>query len=313
MNTASRLALLFCRLGRLGFLGLLVGSALSLTACGNRYDELFSGEGASEQSRGGQQTLTIKGSDTMVILAQRWAEGFMAANANTTIQVSGGGSGTGIAALINGTTDLANSSRGIKEREIETIRSTRKAETVETPVAIDTIAVYVSEKNPIKQLSIATIKQIYRGRIKNWSELGGPDMPIVLYSRENNSGTYAYFKEQVLNDEDFAAEAQTLPGTAAVINAVARDEKGIGYGGIAFGEGVRALEIAGDDGVYYAPTMESAISGTYPLARFLYIYSAGEPSGIARQFLDYALSEIGQSVVDGVGYYPLPRELRGDE
>lgn len=302
MNTVSRILCL---------IGFLASVSLALSACGNRYDEITGGEGAKQS--GGRQTLTIKGSDTMVILAQRWAEGFMAANANSTIQVSGGGSGTGIAALINGTTDLANSSRKIKEREIETVRKNRSAEVVETPVAIDTIAVYVSEKNPVKKLNIETIKQIYRGRIKNWSEVGGPDLPIVLYSRENNSGTYAYFKEQVLDDEDFAAEAQTLPGTAAVINAVARDEKGIGYGGIAFGEGVRALEIAGEDGIHYAPTMENAIGGIYPLARFLYIYSAGEPTGIARQFLDFALSEIGQSVVDGVGYYPLPREMRGNE
>jgi len=302
MNTVSRILCL---------IGFLASVSLALSACGNRYDEITGGEGAKQS--GGRQTLTIKGSDTMVILAQRWAEGFMAANANSTIQVSGGGSGTGIAALINGTTDLANSSRKIKEREIETVRKNRSAEVVETPVAIDTIAVYVSEKNPVKKLNIETIKQIYRRRIKNWSEVGGPDLPIVLYSRENNSGTYAYFKEQVLDDEDFAAEAQTLPGTAAVINAVARDEKGIGYGGIAFGEGVRALEIAGEDGIHYAPTMENAIGGIYPLARFLYIYSAGEPTGIARQFLDFALSEIGQSVVDGVGYYPLPREMRGNE
>lgn len=302
MNTVSRILCL---------IGFLASVSLALSACGNRYDEITGGEGAKQS--GGRQTLTIKGSDTMVILAQRWAEGFMAANANSTIQVSGGGSGTGIAALINGTTDLANSSRKIKKREIETVRKNRSAEVVETPVAIDTIAVYVSEKNPVKKLNIETIKQIYRGRIKNWSEVGGPDLPIVLYSRENNSGTYAYFKEQVLDDEDFAAEAQTLPGTAAVINAVARDEKGIGYGGIAFGEGVRALEIAGEDGIHYAPTMENAIGGIYPLARFLYIYSAGEPTGIARQFLDFALSEIGQSVVDGVGYYPLPREMRGNE
>ncbi|NLE48493.1 MAG: phosphate ABC transporter substrate-binding protein [Sandaracinaceae bacterium] len=302
MNTLSRILCL---------IGFLASVSLALSACGNRYDEITGGEGAKQS--GGRQTLTIKGSDTMVILAQRWAEGFMAANANSTIQVSGGGSGTGIAALINGTTDLANSSRKIKEREIETVRKNRSAEVVETPVAIDTIAVYVSEKNPVKKLNIETIKQIYRGRIKNWSEVGGPDLPIVLYSRENNSGTYAYFKEQVLDDEDFVAEAQTLPGTASVINAVARDEKGIGYGGIAFGEGVRALEIAGEDGIHYAPTMENAIGGIYPLARFLYIYSAGEPTGIARQFLDFALSEIGQSVVDGVGYYPLPREMRGNE
>lgn len=276
--------------------------ATFLVGCGNQYDTSSSGTTTSAS-----ETLTIKGSDTLVILAQRWAEGFMAANPNATVQVSGGGSGTGIAALINGTTDLANSSRAIKEREIAQVKETRGADVVEHKVAIDALAVYVSDRNPLKSLHISQVKKIFRGQIRNWNELGGPDLPIVLYSRENNSGTYAYFKEHVLEDEDFAAEAQTLPGTAAVINAVARDVRGIGYGGIAFGEGVHTLDIAQGDGPPYGPTMENATQGIYPLARFLYVYTAGEPEGVAAKYLDYVLSETGQSVVEGVGYYPLPR------
>jgi phosphate transport system substrate-binding protein len=277
-------------------------AALALAGCGNHYETSSSG------STGHQETLTIKGSDTMVILAQRWAEGFMAANPKATVQVSGGGSGTGVAALINGTTELANSSRPIKDRERGQIKVARGAEVVEYKVAIDALAVYVSDRNPIETLRVDQVKQIFRGRITNWKELGGPDMPIVLYSRENNSGTYAYFKEHVLNDEDFAAEAQTLPGTAAVINAVARDVRGIGYGGIAYGEGVHPLTISAGDGPAYAPTLENATQGRYPLARFLFIYTAGEPTGPGKRYLEYVLSEPGQSVVEGAGYYPLPRD-----
>jgi phosphate transport system substrate-binding protein len=277
--------------------------AMVLVGCGNQYDTPSSG------AAGRQETLTIKGSDTLVILAQRWAEGFMAASPSTTVQVSGGGSGTGIAALINGTTELANSSRPIKDRERDQVRATRGAEVVEHKVAIDALAIYVSDRNPIHSLDMGQVKQIFRGRIRNWNELGGPDLPIVLYSRENNSGTYAYFKEHVLNDEDFAAEAQTLPGTAAVINAVARDPRGIGYGGIAFGEGVHTLDISSGDGPAYGPTLENATQGIYPLSRFLFIYTAGEPNGPGKRYLDYVLSEPGQSVVEGVGYYPLPRDV----
>jgi phosphate transport system substrate-binding protein len=276
-------------------------ATMMLVGCGNQYDT------SSNGAAGRQETLTIKGSDTMVILAQRWAEGFMAANPKTTVQVSGGGSGTGIAALINGTTELANSSRPIKDRERDQVRAARGAEVVEHKVAIDALAIYVSDRNPIQTLSVEQVKQIFRGRIKNWNELGGPDLPMVLYSRENNSGTYAYFKEHVLGDEDFAAEAQTLPGTAAVINAVARDPRGIGYGGIAFGEGVHTLDISEGDGPALGPTLENATRGEYPLARFLFIYTAGEPSGPGKRYLEYVLSETGQSVVEGVGYYPLPR------
>jgi phosphate transport system substrate-binding protein len=244
----------------------------------------------------------------MVILAQRWAEGFMAANPGTTVQVSGGGSGTGIAALVNGTTDLADSSRAIKDRERDQIARARGAAPVEHRVALDTLGIYTHRDNPITSLTLAQLKQIFRGQITSWKDVGGPDRGIILYSRENNSGTYAYFKEHVLEDEDFAPQAQTLPGTAAVINAVSRDVGAIGYGGIGFAGGVKIVPVAGEDGQPVEPTMENATGGRYPLARFLYVYSIGEATGVARQYLDFVLSPAGQRIVEGVGFYPLPLE-----
>ena len=284
--------------------------AAAAVACSGRHDREAAGEGtAAEQTgaRGAGTTLTIKGSDTMVILAQRWAEAFMRKNAGASVQVSGGGSGTGIAALLNGTTDLANASRTMKDREREQLRQRHGKEAHETRVALDALAVYVHRDNSLESLTLDQLKKIYRGEITNWSEVGGPDRRIVIYGRENNSGTYAYFKEHVLEEEDFAPETQTLSGTSAVINAVSRDPSGIGYGGIAYAEGIRTVMLQGD-GEPVAPTMENATSGAYPLARYLHIYTAGEPTGLARQYLDFVLSEEGQAVVEGVGYYPLPRE-----
>jgi len=280
--------------------------ALSATACSGRH-------GRGEQQTSGSsptppsQALTIKGSDTMVILAQKWAERFMQINEGTTVQVSGGGSGTGIAALLNGTTDLADSSRPIKDREREQLRVARQLDAQEFRVALDALAIYVHESNPVRSLTLAQIKAIYRGTTTNWNQLGGPNAPIVLYSRENNSGTYAYFKEHVLDDEDFASSAQTLQGTAAVISAVARDPGGIGYGGIAYVTGVKAISIKLDSGEEIEPSLANATSGRYPISRFLYIYSAGQPSAVARRYIDFVLSPEGQGLVEGVGYYPLPR------
>jgi phosphate transport system substrate-binding protein len=267
------------------------------------------GEGAEGSTqKGASAVLTIKGSDTMVILAQNWAQAFMDANPGKVLQVSGGGSGTGVAALINGTADLANASRRIKDKERKQLATRRGVEAQEFQVALDALAVYVPTANQIEALSIAQLKKIFRGQVTNWKDVGGEDRRIVLYSRENNSGTYAYFKEHVLDDEDFAATAQTLPGTAAVINAVSKDVGGIGYGGIAYAEGVRTVKVAATDGDPVDPTMENATSGKYPLSRFLNIYSAGEPSGIAKEYLEFVLSPEGQKVVEGVGYYPLPKE-----
>jgi phosphate transport system substrate-binding protein len=243
----------------------------------------------------------------MVVLAQRLAESYMQSHEGSTIEVSGGGSGTGIAALMNGTTDVANISRPLSDRERQQL-SENGQPAVETPVALDAIAIYVNEQNPVRSLTIAQLAEVFMGRITRWSEIGGADAPIVLYSRENNSGTYAYFKEHVLGGRDFAASAQTLPGTSAVINAVSRDPNGIGYGGIGYGTGVKALPISAEGGESIEPTLENTTSGLYPLSRSLFMVTRGEPRGMARDFIDWVRGPQGQSLVDQAGFYPLPRQ-----
>jgi phosphate transport system substrate-binding protein len=252
-----------------------------------------------------QAAVTVKGSDTMVILAQRWAEDYMKQNPGKKIQVTGGGSGTGIAALINGTTDVANSSRSIKADEVDKVRQRYNVLPVETSVAKDGVALYVNEANGVSQLTIDQLKGIYQGDITSWKQVGGSDAPIVIYSRENSSGTYVFFKEHVLKGDDFAASAQTLPGTAAVVNAVSKEKNGIGYGGAAYAKGIKELKVVGKDGQGYAPSAENVKSGKYPLARDLFVYTRGKPDGEARAFIDYCLSPAGQELVVKVGYFPI--------
>lgn len=253
-----------------------------------------------------QRNITVKGSDTMVILGQRWAEVYMQKNPGVAIQVTGGGSGTGIAALINGTTDIAESSRPMKDAERAKVRERFGKDVLELPVAVDGLAVYVHASNPVNELTLAQIRGIYTGAIRNWSQVGGKNERIVLYSRENNSGTYVYFKEHVLDNADFFPTAQTLPGTAAVINAVSRDPRAIGYGGIAYGEGVKHLRVKKDaNSPAIEPTMENVLSAKYPISRHLYWYFAGTPTGEVRKFAEWVLSKEGQQVVENVGYYPL--------
>ncbi len=257
---------------------------------------------------GNKQSLTIKGSDTMVLLGQRWSETYMKEHANTSIQVTGGGSGTGIAALINGSTDLANCSRPMKDKEKQDVKGKRGADVVEHKVALDALAVYVASANPVQEIDLPTLAKVYRAEITNWKDLGGKDHKITLYGRENNSGTYGYFKEHVLENKDFAAEVQTLAGTSAVANAVKGDEFGIGYGGIAYAQGIRLLKVKKTpDAPAVEPKLETAKDGSYPISRFLYIYSAGEPKGLAKDFLTWVVSDAGQKVVSDVGYFPLPK------
>jgi len=252
------------------------------------------------------RNITVKGSDTMVILGQRWAEVFMSKNPGLTIQVTGGGSGTGIAALINGTTDICEASRPMKDSEKADVKAKRGKDVLELPVAVDGLAVYVNEANPLTELTLAQIKSIYTGAVKNWKDVGGSDQKIILYSRENNSGTYVYFKEHVLENGDYYPTAQTLPGTAAVINAVAKDQRGIGYGGIAYGKGIKHLNIKKDaNSPAIAPTMENVLAAKYPISRYLYWYIAGPPQGDARKLVDWVYSKEGQEIVEKVGYYPL--------
>ncbi len=254
------------------------------------------------------RAITIKGSDTMVILGQRWAEKYMATHRDAVVQVTGGGSGTGIAALINGSADIAQSSRAMKTKEKDEVKVRRGAEPAEIATALDGLAIYVHEKNPISKIAIPRIKEIYQGDIDNWKDLGGPDKEMVVYSRENNSGTYAYFKEHVLANEDFAPGVQTLPGTASIINAVSKDEWSIGYGGIGYSSGVKILAVApSDTAAYFEPSEANVESGQYPLARPLFWYTVGEPSGEIKALIDWVLSPEGQKIVSEVGYYPLSK------
>lgn len=276
-----------------------VASSLLVAGCG----------GGNEQPAAATQTskpITIKGSDTMVILGQRFAEEYMKLNPGVVIQVNGGGSGTGIAALINGTVDLAQSSRPMKEGEKKNVETRRNTQLNETPVALDALAVFVHGSNTVKELTIAQIAQIYTGKVTNWSQVGGANAPIVIYGRENSSGTYEYFKEHVLEKADFAPRTQTLQGTAAVINAVARDTNAIGYGGIAYAEGVQSVGIKQDAAAAaVAPSEANVANNTYPISRNLYFYWVASSSPELEKFVEWATSAEGQKVVQNVGYFPL--------
>jgi len=277
--------------------------ALGLAQCTRSANGGGGSGGAGESS-----SITIKGSDTMVILGQRWAETYMKSNPGMSLQVTGGGSGTGIAALINGSADICESSRPMKDAEKASVQEKRHAAALETKVALDALAVYVNTKSPLQEISIPQLAKIYLGETTSWKDVGGPAHAIVLYGRENNSGTYGYFKEHVLANKDFAAATQTLAGTSAVVNAVKGDEFGIGYGGIAYLEGVRALKVKKDDAAAaVAPSLETAQSGTYPISRFLYFYTAGDPTGPQAKFIAWVVGPDGQKVISDVGYYPLPR------
>jgi len=256
--------------------------------------------------------ITVKGSDTMVVLGQKWAETYMKSHAGTAVQVTGGGSGTGIAALLNGTTDICDASRSMKPSEVADFVKKFQARPHEYRMCLDALSVYVHKSNPIDKLSFPQLEGIFTGKITNWKDVGGPDAPISLYGRENSSGTYEFFKEHVLNKKDFAATTKTMPGTAAVIQGVAKDVASIGYGGIAYGEGVKALQISKiDGGTAIAPNEETVLNGTYPIARYLFNYvSPAKDSGAVAEYINWCLSGDGQSVVKDVGYFPLPKNLR---
>jgi phosphate transport system substrate-binding protein len=278
----------------------------AVIACGGR--EQSSGtttDGAPRQASRDNKPLTIKGSDTMVILGQRLAEEYMKKNPGAVVQVNGGGSGTGIAALINGTVDLAQSSREMKDDEKQKAAKARGSEIVEQAVALDGLAVFVHNTNPLQSLSIAQVRDIFQGKVKNWNRIGGPDAPVVLYGRESSSGTYDYFREHVLAKGDFAPAVQTLQGTAAIINAVGRDRNGIGYGGIAYAKDVRPLAISDEGKAAVAPSETTVADGTYPLARKLFFYHSQNAPERVTKFVQWALTPEAQALVTRVGYFPL--------
>lgn len=250
-------------------------------------------------------TLTVKGSDTMVVLGQRWAEAYMKRHPETSIQVTGGGSGTGISALINGTTDICEASRAMKDAEKKQLQD-KGAQATEIPVAKDGLSVYVNAANPVKALTMAQLKDIFTGKNASWKDLGGGDSKIIPYSRENSSGTYVFFKEHVLLNADYTPRAQAMPGTAAVVNAVSKEKFGIGYGGAAYAKGIKVIPVKKDDASpAIGPSEKTVHDGSYPLSRPLFFYVRGVPSGEAKMFIDWVLGPDGQKIAQEVGYYPI--------
>lgn len=256
------------------------------------------------------KTLQVKGSDTMVHLSSAWAEKFMQANPGMEVAVTGGGSGTGVSALINGTCDLANSSRDIKESERAAVRS-KGAEPKEYTVALDGIAVIVNPSNPLNSLSMNQIKQIYTGQAGKWKQVGGGDGKIVVYTRDSSSGTYAFFQEHVLGKKDYSVRARRLAATSAIVQAVSEDLNAIGYVGLGYvkeaGSKVKVLAVKAKDGDSQGvlPSEETVKNNAYPIARGLFVMGKGEPQGVIKAYIDFIMGSEGQAIVRDMGFVPL--------
>ncbi len=278
-----------------------------LVACGDRSDESPS-EGSAAQ------TIENKGSDTIVNLALAWAEAYAEVRPEVRISVTGGGSGTGIAAMINGTVDIANASRKMKPEEIEEAQA-NDIEPVEHVIAGDAIAVVVHPSNPVGGLSIAQLSAIFTGQITNWREVDGEDHPIVLLSRESNSGTHVYFLERVVregiqkDDRLFSPDTLLMPSSEGISNEIRQNPNAIGYDGLGYvthdQKALCIIDQPGDPCV--SPTAKTVQDGSYPIARPLFMYTAGEPIGAIREYLDWILGSEGQTLVKELGFVPLSK------
>lgn len=253
-----------------------------------------------------------KGSDTMVNLALAWAERYQELHPDVRISVTGGGSGTGIAALLNGTVDIANASRKIKPEEVEQARA-NGIEPVEFVIARDAIAVIVHPENPVSRLTIQQVADIYSGKINNWREVGGEDRPIVRLSRETNSGTHVYFLETVLRLGDkenktlFAMDTLLLPSSEGIINEVRQNPNAIGYDGLGYvPKDLKIVAVARTEaGPYVLPMISTVNDKSYAIARDLYMYTAGEPAGAIKDYLDWVRSKDAQDIVAKLGFVPI--------
>ncbi len=259
-----------------------------------------------------QSSIENVGSDTMVNLALAWAETYAPQHPDVRLSVTGGGSGTGIAGLVNGTVDIANASRQIKAEERESAEANGFTP-VEHVVARDAIAVVIHPDNPVDQLSIEQISDIYSGQVTNWSQVGGEDRPIVLLSRESNSGTHVYFLEQVVRQGDkedktlFSPDTLLLPSSEGISAEVRQNPNAIGYDGLGYVTPDQKMVAVAQDpgGPYVLPSIESVNRGEYPIARDLYMYTPGEPSGAITEYLQWILSDEAQAIVRELGFVPL--------
>ncbi len=280
--------------------------ALSLS-CGGQ-----AGDGA-----GDRVLIQNKGSDTLVNVAQSWAEAYGMAHSNVAVAVSGGGSGTGFSALINGTLDVANASRSIRASEIEAARG-QGIEPVEFVVGYDALAVYLHADNPIDDFTFAQLQAVYGegGAFESWSDLG-VSVPgcssdeIVRVSRQNNSGTYAYFRETVLGESEYKLGSRDMHGSKDVVDLVENTPCAIGYSGLAYAtDHIKMPCVSAEDGgACIAPSMETAVDRSYPIARPLFMYTAGEPEGAVKEYMDWILSDEGQCILVGKGYAPVQGDL----
>jgi phosphate transport system substrate-binding protein len=288
--------------------GLMIALAFAAIGCGDQN----STTGGAGGSKGG--SIQVKGSDTMVNLAQMWAEDYMKDNPQVNIAVTGGGSGTGITAIINGTTDIANSSREMKQKEKDDAKA-KGIEVVENKVALDGIAVVVNKDNKVSELSVDQLADIFSGKITDWKDVGGDPGQIVILSRESNSGTHVFFKEHILNKGksdgkvEYASSALLLPSSQAIVDEVKQNPKGIGYVGLGYVESnIKALKVkkdAASTGV--TPTAASVQDGSYPVSRPLYMYTKSGASQTVQDYLTWITGPEGQKVVEQLEFVPLKK------
>lgn len=263
---------------------------------------LIAGAAVGCTTRESNKTLSIKGSDTVLPLSQEAIEAYQKENESAAISVTGGGSGVGIAALLNGTTDIAQSSRKIKFDEKRKLEESGK-EVVEVILAYDALSVVVHPENPVSGLSREQMEGIFTGKIKNWKEVGGEDLAIIPYSRETSSGTYEFFKENVLENKNYMNGILSMPATGGIIQSISQTKGAIGYVGFAYvNESVKSLEVSYDGGqTFIKPTVENVKNESYPIVRPLYFYHTDLPEE-GRAFIDFILSEKGQQIVSESGY-----------
>ncbi|WP_243347969.1 PstS family phosphate ABC transporter substrate-binding protein [Parabacteroides sp. FAFU027] len=250
------------------------------------------------------QAQKLKGSDTVLPLAQKEAEAFLK-KTHKSVSVVGGGSGVGIAALLDGTTDVAMASRKMKFDEKVKMQEAGST-AVEKVIAYDALAVIVNPSNPVSKLTRAQLEGIFTGKIKNWKEVGGPDMKIIPYSRESSSGTYEFFKEHILKNKNYANGIMSMPATGAIVQSVSQTKGAIGYVGLAYLEkDVKALHVSFDGKNFVEPSMATAKNKTYPIIRPLFFYINKKKEAACKPFVDFVLSAQGQDIVEKVGYVPL--------
>jgi len=259
------------------------------------------------------EMLQIKGSDTLINMVQRMAEVYMEDNPGKYIAVTGGGSGTGIAALINGKCSIANASRQMKDKEVAQAKD-QGITPKRVVVALDGITFLVNPENSVDQLTMDELGRIYRGEVTNWSEFGGADMPITLYGRQSNSGTFAFVQEAVCKG-DYSPNMRRMNGNAQIVEAVKSDPSGIGYVGVGYAKeatGITALKVAARAGASYANPLNPAEieSGDYPVTRPLNQYLNGMPSGNIKEFIEFELSSKGQEIVEEMGFIPIPGDYK---